>query len=513
MHDLGIRLHYGSPDGPLAADLTAYADSAEWRDTRHDNVSFSLRVPRDLPEAWRLYVAAGRMWVVVSRGGALVWVGRLHEPGLAADGRGAAIIVRALGRWALLDDLSYTALWSDTSVAGWEEVTSASVAAASPTQYGFDTNNRVAIYPQKDETFGNSPYNIGSMTYAAPHGGARDITTVSFSYFYNAGGGWKAELISETDAFGSRASEWLITATGSGTATITLSTPRPRIEFAMYYDAAPSVYAGETGAEYLIITNVRVKTTTAASVTADLIAADLAADYAALNPGVLASAVPIGASPGLDLTDELYEDAEPTAILARLGLLGDGAGTVYTASITPDGYLTFLPLGAGGRTWEVEAEDLELSSNLDDMANSVYAIYENASGRTLRTAAATSAASVGRYGHTRQRGVKADTTSATTAGQVRDVALSDTATAPGAADIAVRRVFTPGGGVGSLLDVRPGDTLLVRDLPLIGESADLDRLRSFRIAERRYKVSPERLTVTPETPLPRLDVLLAQRGR
>jgi hypothetical protein len=292
---------------------------------------------------------------------------------------------------------------------------------------------------------------------------------------------------------------------------LTLAGSPQALEFSLYYNnAIPATHGQDTGAYFLSITNLRIKSTTAATVTADAVVADLAARIEALNPGTLASATPLATSPGLDLRDLIYEDAAPTAILAQLALWGNGAGTVYAAGIDKDGYLTFQPRGTGGRTWYVDVDNVEITAARGELANSVYATYKDASGRVLRTAVATDAASVTRYGRTRQRVIAADTTSATVAGQIRDVALGDSKVVPGAASFTIRYCQASSGGRADPALIRPGDTLVVRNLPLLGSGAEIDQLRAWRVGERTYDPITRRVSVSPEERLPRLDVLLGQ---
>lgn len=128
------------------------------------------------------------------------------------------------------------------------------------------------------------------------------------------------------------------------------------------------------------------------------------------------------------------------------------------------------------------------------------------------SAVSSDAGSVGRYGYTRRRAVKADTTVAARAEEFRNLVLADGATAAPSGEFTVRRILTMSGGRGSIYDVRPGDELTVRNLPFAGVAGvEVDRLRTMRLSEVTVDPIRGQLTLTPETPLPRLDVLLAQQ--
>jgi hypothetical protein len=508
-----ISLHAGTPDGQVLAQLAPYATACRWADNEHGARDLSVTVPRRLIDAFRLYGAQGLLWVVASAGGRPDWVGLLDESSLWADADASGITLRALGRWSALDDLSYTALWSDSSVAEWQPTL-----FRSTDMFAMDTQNRLFIGLKKGATYAASFGSIGSMYYDTPRAGLRNVVTMTFDYamlmpvgFFLAVNGYAN---AGYDFTGSAIVYGLLAATGvlqTGTGTITAGSYNQLEVYTGNSSGAPITFAGEDGANYVRLTNIRLKTTTTAAVYADEVVADVAAKVAALNPGILTSATPIATSPGLDLTDLVCEDAKLTDVLNQLALWGDGAGTVYQAGVDIDGYLTFQPRGSGGRTWYVDVGDLEISSDRGDMANSVYALYQETGGRTLRTGAATDTTSVARYGRTRQGAVKADTTSATQAGKIRDVTLSDRAIAKGAARFTVRAVSVASGGHADPSNIRPGDTLIVRNMPLLGGEAELDQLRAFRVGETGYDPIKRAVTLAPEARLPRLEVLLGQQ--
>lgn len=517
---LSLTLHRDGPGGPVLAHLGPHATACRWLENEHGDRDLSVTVRARVASAFRLYAAPGALWLVASDGGRASWVGLLDEPGLWVEEDASGVTMRALGRWAALDDLVYTALWSDTRVSEWLPVLTTDINNRNPDQFAIDTQNRLFIGLKKGAAYPPGGVGgIGGLYYNAPSGGARTIVALSFDYNILLPANWHVLIniySSSGYGFGGGTTAYgPIVSAGAlltGSASITFAGSY-QVEFYIYNNSgATYTFTAEDGANYARLTNVRVKTTSAASVTADLIAADIAARALALNPGVLASATPNAASPGLDLTDVAYEDAAPTKILEALALKGNGVGTVYAAGVDRDGLLTFQPRGTGGRTWYVDVDEVELAAARGDLANSVYAVYQEAGGRTLRTAASTNAASVTRYGRTRQQAVKADTTSATAAAGIRDVALVDRATVPGAAGITIRRCALAGGGPADPRHIRPGDTLVVRNVPLYGSGADVDQVRAFRVGERGYDPIARKVTVTPETRLPRLDVLLAQQA-
>lgn len=507
-----ITLHRGSSTGHVVAHLGPYATACKWADNEHGNSALSVTVPRALTEAFRLYAATGDLWVVASAGGRPEWIGLLDEPALWVDDD-SGVTVRALGRWAALDDLLYTSFGSSTRVDDWRPVTAQDRSLRFPERFNIDTNNRLFIGLKQGQSYTSSV--LGSLGMQGPDGGVQPILGFTADVEHNLPSStWRIRLQRLDGGYGGTLTTvQTITGTGSVATTSISQTWVAACDALMieldYNSGTPTVYAGEDGASYVRLTNIRARITTTGVLYADTVATSMFTAYDTLNPGIITGT--LLTSPGLDLTDLVLEDAAPTDVLAQLGLWGDGAGTVYTAAVDQDGFLTFKERGTGGRTWYVDVDDLELTAARGDLTNSVYAVYKEPSGRVLRTAASTDATSVTRYGRTRQRAVKADTTSVTIAGQIRDTALADSATVRGAASFTIRHCQAAGGGPADPAHIRPGDTLIVRNLPLLGGGPEVDQIRGFRVGERSYDPIKRQVSVSPEQRLPRLEVLLGQR--
>ena len=521
-----MRLHIavvsGSLDGPIVADLTHLAERCTWSHTLHGPRELTLSAPYRAADWASLSLLNGPLYVVATRAGRRRWAGRMAAPELEAGPDGSQITIRAYGLWEALNDLRYTALWSDTSVEGWEP------AAASlggilnntiPDRWEIDTNNRLYIAPKKGELFGATAYAgataVGALYYLRPSQSLRSIEYLSFTFDVTVpSADWKADMIRLNDDL-TYAGSVVWTQTGSGAGGYSGAiTGCGGLALRLFYTAANAAFAGESGTAYVLITDIRVRGDNTTSVYADAVAADIAADYDALNPGVLASATPVATNPGYDLTDLLFEDEEATTVINTVARRGDGAGTIYVAGVNADAYLYLHPVGTNGRTWYVDVADVRIGADREEVANQIYATYEDAGRRTLRTAVATDATSVARYGYTRQGVVEARTTSATRAEEFRNLTLTDRAFAPGESDLTFDRAYSVSGGLVDLDEILPGDTIVIRNLSLavtLGAS-EIDRARSSRITETRYDPLIHKLTVVPETPLPRLDVLLAQLG-
>jgi hypothetical protein len=212
---------------------------------------------------------------------------------------------------------------------------------------------------------------------------------------------------------------------------------------------------------------------------------DMAAAANALNSSQLSAGTAQIQSPGLDLTDEIYEDANMIDILRSLASLGDNQtpprrweGGVYEGQ-----KVFFRPQRTAGYAWFVDVTDLKIDWSLDELLNSRYATHKDENSIPLRTAINANATSVLRYGITRRASVSADTTSAVQAGVIRDTALQDTKEIKPRATISFTAVFDLTGARYPLWLVRAGDTITIRNLPPTS-SVDYNRLRTFRVTHQ-----------------------------
>lgn len=247
----------------------------------------------------------------------------------------------------------------------------------------------------------------------------------------------------------------------------------------------------------------------------DEIVSHLVSQVSTLNSGQLSGSTALIASPGLDLLDEIYEDQTPADILTYLAELGDNASPPnrWEVGVFEGQRLYFRVRGSAAQQWYVDVADVpQVQRTLELLNNSVYGIYEEAGGRTLRTAANANADSVLRYGITRRTSVKVDTTLAAQAQFVRDMTLTDTKDITPRAQITVTAVYTASGARVPLWMVRSGDRVTIRNLPPT-LSTSVDKIRTFVIAETSYSVDERTLSITPEAPLPTVDWLLSRQAK
>lgn len=280
---------------------------------------------------------------------------------------------------------------------------------------------------------------------------------------------------------------------------------------------------GATNAESVIVTAITATTFTATFagshvsgetiqahvIYADEIADDLIATISTLNPGQLSSNTALTASPGLDLLNESYEDMLPSDILDYLAGIGDTTGAQWEWGVKDSQRLYFRRQSIAARTWYIDVSELDIQRLLDQLENSIYAVYQDASGRTLRTSATADSASVARYGLTRRAALSVSSTSATQAGLQQAAALADGKDPRPQSGVAIDRVFDAAGQRWPLWSVGAGDTVIIRNLaPTL--SVAIDRIRVFRLSRATYDLESDTLALEPEAPRPTLEALLAR---
>jgi hypothetical protein len=270
--------------------------------------------------------------------------------------------------------------------------------------------------------------------------------------------------------------------------------------------ATPATYSGETGDTFARVTDLRIKGTTSATVTVGEIATALNSYVASVNPSMVqATGAGIGSAAAVDdLRGQIYEDARPSEILTRLCQIAN-----LRWQVGADKTLRIATVGTGGKTYYVDANDIEMQSSADALFNSSYAVYRN-SNRTLRTDAATNGGLITRWGITRQSVTRADTESEAEAEQWRDALLDDQSGQGLRARVRFERVLNASGEIVEKYLLRADDTIVIRNLPPdIGEG--VDNIRTFIIERTDYDTEADEVTVEPFVPRPSLVSLISRR--
>lgn len=494
-----------------------YAEDVIVRCNEHGYESLTARVPMEFGRAMNVFQATADVNVYLTDG--TLWPlfqGRLEDKGVYSDDTGSGLSLTAYGRQNAYRDVPYSALWSATDTSEWRAVLETEQAGWSPQRYEIDTSNRIFISPRKGDTHGGAvgARNIGGVAYHVPDRSERVITRISFDYttvFPSTDWilqiGWYSAAPTGA-SWTSISNATVIVGSGSGTITQTLTGSPVAVEIRIFPSFNPGVaLTQETNTQYARITNLRVTTATP-TIHGGTIASALVDFVASVNASHVSTSKEYIQSPGYDLKDEVYEDMYPADILDKLAALGDTQvpPRLWQWSVWEGKRLRFEPRGTGGRTWYVNAGSLELNRTYSQLLNSAYAVYRSPSGETLRTATSTDTASVSAYGVTRRQAVSTDTANSAQATVTRDAVVLDGKTPKPQVGISFTALHSEYGARVPVYFARPGDTIKIRNLPPV---LTPDRATSFRIIATEYRDGI--MSVTPESPIPTLDTLLARR--
>lgn len=499
---------FNQPGGRLITDWSHRAQGGVITTNERGYESFDCFVPMSLEDSFRFYDSPLQHLVVSAGAGERPFEGRLEDRAIVPGG----IQATALGYQRAYSDVPYTAAWSDKHYARWREMTGDDVALRTPQQYEIDNNNRLYVAPRAGETFANNQ-DVAEMTYAAPHLGSRNIVAFSCSYSLLLPANWLFRVVTRNYDFSGQAVINTVTATGgsqSGTLNLTFTgAPRVCIQV-LNSSGGGSTIGGDTGDNFVKLTNVRVKTTTSATVLASAIIANLVSFVAGTNPTQAQAATAINVeTASLDLEDAIYEDVYPADVLNSLI---DQAvdGQRWQWSVWENRYLKFHRRGAYARTWYTDAASLDVSSTVDNLINSAYGTYRNGFGETERTATTASAESIAAYGLTR-RGVASERSSSQ-AEKRRDLLLSERKDLTPRARLELSGLYNAAGASFPLWMCRAGDILVVRNLPAVYSPA-VDKIRKFYIASTSYDMESDTLTPSPDFDIPGLDIMVANMAR
>jgi hypothetical protein len=285
---LGI---YDGPAGGMLLDATPYlVDNIALGNDQHGYESLSATVERRLVAAFKLYARTAIMWAKLWWQGQIVWEGRVEDPSVwARSGSGLRFV--AFGAWRALSDIPYTALWSATKYTQWKPTIQTDTPGRAPDKYNMDTNGRLYISTKKGQsyTFGSD---AGAFVLKAPYGG-RKITGFSCDYTINlpnSGGGntWLFLYATYDEGFvNTSAATITLTAGVAFSRTVHyVVTACDYLELLIYNNTGgTNTPAGEDGANYLQIRNLRVVTSTANRVNTRKHGADLRRPAAADRSG------------------------------------------------------------------------------------------------------------------------------------------------------------------------------------------------------------------------------------
>lgn len=505
-------LHICSSDGgPQILQLDRRVAALKFAYNTHGCADLQATLVLNIQEQFILYNAPTLPHVIVAYGGLPVWVGRLET----ARAKNTAMDITAVGYWAALSDVTYTALWIDDDMTNWFIPDSRQLSGSVPDRFEDGIKNGLfSSVPRLNETYGNSPVIANYFGYVVPSQSDRLIYQVEFSWNINLAASWEVGLISYTApdpvtgswTFG--AAEWTNTGTSTGASTEVFATPTNACAFYHYRATNPNaVYASLTTTNYAQWSSVRIATAPT-NIVAQTIASALASYVSGINATQLRATAKTTAVPIANVRfREQYEDMYPSDILDMLCLQES-----YQAWVTLNRVLVFEPRGTNAATWRIAAKDIEVERATSRVFNRTYALFTETSGRTRRSVNLNNITSQTRNGVIRSRSVDYDGTDSTSAAAFNAAALADSQNPSPRSTFGVRRLLSDQGQLVPLHLPKAGDTMVVQNLPP-GITNTVNQVGTFRVGRVAVELSRGSrpiVTIEPDEPIPTLESMLAK---
>lgn len=500
---------FNGPNGPLLLDATTFIRDGDFATDENGYADANLTLELSLIEQVRVFDAPGLRHVRISWNGITAYEGRLQSVKL----RGVTVTLTAFGYRAALGDIPLTGPFSVSDVNGFKSVDKETLSGQNKDKYQEDRNNRLYATLKKNQSY----VSAGDAYYAyidVPDGSANQWKYVTARFTYNLPPNWRVRYIATDTSFASPVSSDITTTGGAaGPTTFTLdlsATPRDRLGVQVYNNSGSTFTNGQDDGVYFVqLDNIRV-TSSDATVYADDVVDRLVSFINGINPTQLQASTALIQSPAVDLSNAVYEDTYPKDILNALITRGDTnvPPRVWEWGVWDNRYLHFRPRGANARELFVDVIDPQVERTLGGLTNSYYAVYRDASGRTLRTDVVTDNNSVTKYGVTIRGKAQSDDTSVATAENVAKTYLEEYSTPVPRAEINFENIYDASGNLFPPFLVRSGDNTTMRNVShTSGET--LNRARKFRVKRTRYNLMTHQLQIVPENDLPTLETMLA----
>lgn len=222
-------------------------------------------MPMALRTAMALYPAILNDEVRVSWFSEHFFKGRIEDIKITAKG----LHITALGYWRSIDDITYSELWSTTDYKLWRPVTGAEIAGTTPDKYNIDFNGRIYMSLKKGQIYTNGT-DACSVVLKIPHGSSKQIIGFSLDFTANLPnpvgvGSWDLAYQTADENYASRVATTISTMAGiafSRTYNFVVTACDYLLLTIYNNTTAPDTPAGEDGANYIQITNLRVVTAT-----------------------------------------------------------------------------------------------------------------------------------------------------------------------------------------------------------------------------------------------------------
>jgi len=302
-----------------------------------ESLEAALRIP--FYDAFNYYLNYGALRVIATFGPMRIFEGRLNDATQFIHGASGGLKIVALGHWVALSDVPHTALWSISGVRDWRQMNELDITNRTPAKYQANNSNQLYLTTQKGIIFNNGA-DVGSWLYQIPDGSSRQIVGASFDYTINLPLNWVFQYIRHQAGFTGSAGTTAVTGSGaqvSGSLNVTFS-GCDYIEFAIFNNTgANSTPAGETGANFIRLTNIRLVSSTANRISTTLGTA-IAAGTRTVTPASMANIyvgqrLQIGGTISESVIVTAITSTTFTAVFAQAHLAAD---TVQAHVIYPD---------------------------------------------------------------------------------------------------------------------------------------------------------------------------------
>jgi hypothetical protein len=500
---------FQSRTGPLLADWSAQARDITIETTPRGYGACEALIPLPKRQARQWYGQLDGAHLVVRERGQTVYEGRVEIPETTPEG----LRLTAFGYSRAYSDVPVTDMWSTISVAEWAAVTADSFARCAPDLYEMDTDNRLFIGLQKNSVYrtGLNTIDVGAMTYTISGLVGPLIRRFAASYAVLLPTNWRMQVDAYNAGFVSGVSVFSIVATGAlqtGSFDVTAIGDRTILIMSVYNNTGVNVtYAGENSTSYARLTDIRIASSTSATITADEVVRRINAAVAATNPGQASGVTARIQSPGFDLKEYAYDRVYAEDVLDQLAALG-GDGHLWSWRVWRDQILIFDRTASDRQVYQIYATP-DVSRDLGSLRTRIRPVYTDEADRTQLGTAQISLAAERRYGLKRIAYFSAPTSSAADANALASHELIDRQVVNAWGDITVTELWQNGQRV-PLTVLRSGDVVECIEFPSTGNS-ETDKTRRFRVAVTSYSHSDRTLTISPEQRGPKIDSLLAQR--
>ena len=505
---------YESPRGSMVADHTAFITRLQWATDTGGDKDLTYTATLNVRDAMALFDRQDILHVQVSRGGEILWQGRVTQSGIIVSDE-TSVEIQALGYRTALYDTLYTAMWRTTDVSQFFPVIGPVAGVYRADRYAPFLGDGVVGISMLPQTYTNLMY--GLMSYEIPSQSSRYITTMQMRLAYNIPKNTRL-VVQRSISVNVTPYTDIISITGPATstsnvvsATFSVATSVGMIAFGIIPTGAP-VTPATTDDFYVRASEVIISTRTASSNTIangkySEVIEDLVASVNSQNPNEIVAATGMITDVAGSWETVLFQDLRPGEILDKIVTFGNGT-TLLEWGIDQQRVLYMRPVTQLGNIYQVELDRINMQRSNVTLYNQAYGKTTNSNGVIIRDPLDTDEQSVLLIGLRR--------TTFVDAGQFTDSAI-------GSASFANSRLnylSTPTPEItvnpaliillGAIVEpyrVRAGDAIEIISAPFIRTDA-LNRSRLFRVIETRYDAISDQIVLTPEKAPARLEDVL-----